>query len=75
MSVFLRPQLAAAWDPDSAAHAAGGPGLHADAVRHVLQHLDLPRGHRRLCSRLFHLITAARSDLMVWTVTTLIYRR
>lgn len=28
--------------PDCNTHRPGHPGLHADALRHVLQHLDLP---------------------------------
>ncbi|XP_031711435.1 protein SLC31A2 isoform X2 [Anarrhichthys ocellatus] len=61
-------KLAAAWYPGSPPHAAGVSGLHADAVRHVLQHLDLHRCHHGLSPRLFHLIPSPGSNLMVWTV-------
>lgn len=62
-------QLAAACCPDGPPHHAGVSGLHADAVRHVLQHLDLPWGHRGLHPRLFHLISSPGSDVTVWTVS------
>lgn len=58
-------QMVVAWYPDAPPHAAGVSGLHADAMRHVLQHLDLPRGHRGLSPRLFHLLPSPGSDLMV----------
>lgn len=67
---LLPRQLVAARYPDSPPHTAGDSGLHADAVRHVLQHLDLPWGHCGLSSRLFHLIPSRGSDLMVRTVKT-----
>lgn len=67
ISVSLRPQLVAARYPDGAPHAAGVSGLHADAVRHVLQHVDLSRGHRGLRPGLFHLFPSPGSDVTVWT--------
>lgn len=62
--------MVVARDPDGPPHATGDSGLHADAVRHVLQHLDLPRCDRGLCPRLLHLISSAGSEMMVWTVRT-----
>lgn len=63
----LPPQLAAARPPDRPPHDSGDPRLHADVVRHVLQRVDLPRRHRGLGARVFHLVPAARSDVTVWT--------
>lgn len=61
------PQLAAPRDPDPPPRPAGDSGLHADAVRHVLQRLDLPRGHRGLHARLFHLLPPPGSRLTLGT--------
>lgn len=67
--VILSPlQLADPCCPGSAPHDAGVSGLHADAVRHVLQHLDLPGGHRGLWPRLFDLLPSAAYHLMLRTV-------
>lgn len=38
-------QLAFSQHPDRRTHAAGDARIHADALRHVLQRLDLPWGH------------------------------
>lgn len=46
-------QLAPARAPDAAPHRAGRAGLHAHALRHDLQRLDLPRRHSGLRSWLF----------------------
>lgn len=64
---FPCPQVLAACCPDGPPHAAGDSGLHADAVRHVLQHVDLSRGRCGLCPWLFHLISSPGPDVMVWT--------
>lgn len=56
-------QLVAARYPDAPPHAPGVAGLHADAVRHVVQHLDLPRGRRGISHRVFHLVSSPGSDL------------
>lgn len=59
--------MAAACDPDGPPHAAGVSGVHADAVRHVLQHLDLPRGRGGLRPRVFPLLPSRGSQMMIWT--------
>lgn len=49
--------------PDAVPCGAGGAGLHGDAGRHVLQRLDLPRGHRGLHTGLFCGVPPAWSGL------------
>lgn len=51
-------QLGASRRPDAPPQSAGDPGLHADAVCHVVQHLDLLGRHRGLWSRIFHFFPA-----------------
>ena len=48
ITVSSLPQLARAWAPDPPPHRAGHAGLHAHALRHDLQRLDLPGGHSGL---------------------------
>lgn len=52
-------QDTAARRADAAPPGAGDAGLHADAVRHVLQHLDLPGGRRGLGPRLLRGVPSA----------------
>lgn len=52
---------------DAAARGAGGAGLRADAGRHVLQRLGLPRGARGLRRRLLRGVPAAQGGLGVGT--------
>lgn len=64
----VRCFLPAVQDPaarraDAAPPGAGDAGLHADAVRHVLQHLDLPGGHRGLSPRVLHGVSSAERRL------------
>lgn len=59
----LAVQVAAPPGADAAAPGAGDSGLHADAVRHDLQHLDLPGGRRRLGPRLLCGVSAAERRL------------
>lgn len=56
--------MASPWDPDSPAHPAGNPWLHADVVRYVLQHLDLPGGHLGLRPGILHRVPATGSNLI-----------
>lgn len=66
VSPCLAVQDTAARRADAAPPGAGDAGLHADAVRHVLQHLDLPRGRRGLRTRLLHCVSSAER-LTGWT--------
>lgn len=52
-------QDTAARRADAAPPGAGDAGLHADAVRHVLQRLDLPGGHRGLSTRVLCGVSSA----------------
>lgn len=61
-------QLVASHYPDSPPHVAGDCGLHANAVCHVLQCLDLSRDHHGLCSWLFHLLPFCGSHVIVRTL-------
>lgn len=62
---LLPPQLVVAHYPDGPPHAAGVSGLHADALRHVLQLLDLSRRHCGLRPRLFCLVPTPGSHVTI----------
>lgn len=55
--------------PDVPPRSPGDSGLHADAVCHVLQHLDLLGGFSGLWARIFHLVPALEQELMGSTLT------
>ncbi|XP_047661890.1 probable low affinity copper uptake protein 2 isoform X1 [Tachysurus fulvidraco] len=46
--------LAPPWRSDRTAHCSGGSGIHAYALCHVLQRLDIPRSDCGLFVRLLH---------------------
>lgn len=58
-------QLAAARHPDVPPRPAGDAGLHADALRHVLQRVDLPGRRPRLRPRLLRRLPSAGPDVSV----------
>lgn len=62
-------QLGSSRRPDVPPRSAGDSGLHADAVCHVVQHLDLFGGYSGLWARIFHLVPALEQELLGSTLT------
>lgn len=65
MFVSFRLQLASALPPDRHTHPAGDARLHANALRHVLQRVDLPGGHRGIRLGLLFYFSSPESYLRI----------